>query len=176
MIDLSKASNTVPHDKVLGKLQYYGIQGPFVDWIKSIDQCVVVDVEKSEPVTVDSGVQQRTILWPFIFLTRCCNIYNCLFADDCLVYRVIRTMEDQIALQKDLDSLVEYAKQWRMTFNVTICNIVRISRACEPLLRFYTLAGHVLEEVTEKPNICELPSQMISAAPLISLLPHQKVT
>ncbi len=36
-----------------------------------------------------------------------------------------------------------------MTFNITKCNILRIAGAREPLSRFYSLSGHVLEEVTE---------------------------
>ncbi len=33
-----------------------------------------------------------------------------LFADDCLLYRVIRRIKDQIAPQKDLDAVVEWEK------------------------------------------------------------------
>ncbi len=64
--------DTVPHDKVLGKLQHFGFTGPILYWIsiclKSRDQCVVVDGEKSEPVKDESGVPQGTILGPLIFL------------------------------------------------------------------------------------------------------------
>ncbi len=45
--------------------------------------------------------------------------------------------------------LVEYSKKWRMTFNVTKCNTLIISRAHELLSKYYTLAGHILEEFTE---------------------------
>ncbi len=68
----------------------------------------MVDGEKLESVKIDSGVPQRTALKLFIFLLHINNLPDivtsttCLFADDCLVYRVIRTKEDQITLQKDL--------------------------------------------------------------------------
>ncbi len=70
----------------------------------------------SEPVKVDSGVPQGTVLGPLIFLLHINDLPDIvsstshLFADDCLLYRVIRMMEDQIALQKDLDALVEWGQ------------------------------------------------------------------
>ncbi len=33
MLDFSKASDTVPHDKLLYKLQIYGVTGGILDWI-----------------------------------------------------------------------------------------------------------------------------------------------
>ena len=59
-----------------------------------------------------------------------------LFADDCLIYREIHKPEDQLALQKDLDILEQWANKWGMQFNPSKCNILSISRSI-PLHRFY---------------------------------------
>jgi hypothetical protein len=40
-----------------------------------------------------------------------------LFADDCLLYRRIRTTEDQAILQRDLDNLQQWENNWLMRFN-----------------------------------------------------------
>ena len=37
-----------------------------------------------------------------------------LFADDCLLYRAIKTEQDSILLQKDLDALSQWAIIWQM--------------------------------------------------------------
>ena len=39
----------------------------------------------------------------------------CLFADDCLLYRVIKMIEDQLLLQEDLKALEEWASTWGST-------------------------------------------------------------
>ena len=63
-------------------------------------QCVVLDSESSSPVPVLSGVPQGTVLGPLMFLlyindiTKGMNSPLCLFADDCLLYRVINSVED----------------------------------------------------------------------------------
>ncbi len=76
----------------------------------------MVDGEKSEDVKVDSGVPHRTVLVPLIFLLHINDLPDIVtsttrhFADDCLLYRKIRTVEDQSAIQKYLDVLVEWGK------------------------------------------------------------------
>jgi len=40
-----------------------------------------------------------------------------LFADDCLIYRPIRSSGDCEALQRDLDSLERWSSAWGMKFN-----------------------------------------------------------
>ncbi len=44
-----------------------------------------------------------------------------LFADDCLLYMAIKSVQDQIDFQKDLDELQKWADKWRMKFNASKC-------------------------------------------------------
>jgi hypothetical protein len=69
-------------------------------------------------------VPQGSVLGPILFLIFINDISDSidsflrLFADDCLLYREIKTREDQDMLQKDLDTLVKWAKKWGMEFNI----------------------------------------------------------
>ncbi|KAI8515269.1 hypothetical protein Bbelb_060820 [Branchiostoma belcheri] len=62
--DFSKAFDTVPHQRLLSKLQYYGIKGHILSWLKAFlterTQTVVLDGESSKPSRVTSGVPQGT--------------------------------------------------------------------------------------------------------------------
>ena len=65
ILDFSKAFDTVRHNKLLHKLQEYGIRGNLHTWIQSFlcnrHMKVVVEGESSNEVTVDSGVPQGTV-------------------------------------------------------------------------------------------------------------------
>ncbi len=121
ILDFSKAFYTVPHHILLGKLQFHGIDAPILKWIsvflKNRDQCIVVDGVKYELVSVDSGVLQGTVLGPILFLLHINDLPDMvssqvrLFADGCLLYRRITSIIDQVYLQEDLNSLVEWGNK-----------------------------------------------------------------
>ena len=67
-----------------------------------------------------------------------------LFADDCLIYRPIKSNEDHTILQKDLDSVCQWAKQWGMAFNTSKCNVMSVNSTSQ---RFYTMSNDILQEV-----------------------------
>ena len=90
-------------------------------WIESFlanhSQQVVVDGESSRPAPVISGVPQGTVLWPLLFLIyindlpKEVNSTSRLFADECLLYRTIRSEADTIQMQEDLDRLQMLGKE-----------------------------------------------------------------
>ena len=122
-------------------------------------QQVIVEGEFSDSCSVDSGVPQGTVLGPLLFL---CHINDLptrvkrtvrLFADDCLLYKTIRTIQDQIQLQNDLKSLEEWASLWGMRFNASKCYIMSIHRNQNPLTYTFTLDNHILEKVNNNPYL-----------------------
>ena len=100
---------------------------------------------------MDSGVLQGTVLGPILFLLHINDLPSIvsskvrLFADDCLIYRQIKSNNDQIELQRDLNLL----ESWGMRFNAAKCNIMRVSRMRLPFLYLYKLSGQVLDEVKD---------------------------
>ena len=159
VLDFSKAFDTVPHDGLLSKLKHYGIDKHIWQWIsnflKKRKQCVVVDGVSSGLVDVDSEVPQGTVLGPILFLLHINDLPSIvsskvrLFADDCLIYRQIKSNNDQIELQRDLNLLESWGVKWGMRFNAAKCNIMRVSRIRLPFLYSYKLSGQVLDEVKD---------------------------
>ena len=78
---------------------------------------VVVDGETSTEADVVSGVPQGTVLGPILLLVLINNLPDRtrstvrLFADDCLLYRTIKSIEDHLILQDDLKNLEIWAKE-----------------------------------------------------------------
>lgn len=115
ILDFSKAFDKVPHARLAQKLEFYGIRGKTKQWIISFlrnrSQRVLVDGDMSQLNPVISGVPQGTVLGPILFLIYINDISDNidstvrLFADDCLVYREIKSVEDCQILQRDNSQL-----------------------------------------------------------------------
>ena len=103
----------------------------------------------TESVLVSSGVPQRTVLGPFFLLYINDIIKNIvsplrLFADDCLLYRVIDSQEDTFILQQDLDQLSQWVQTWQLRFNIAKCVVIRCTRSLQPIIYDYKLNNHSL--------------------------------
>ena len=114
-LDFTKAFDEVSHRRLCIKLDYYGIRGPTLDWIRNFlsgrTLQVILDGCVSDLLPVLSGVPQGTVLWPSLFLCFINDVPECvsskirLYADDVLLYREIETREDCIKLQMEFDAL-----------------------------------------------------------------------
>ena len=160
ILDFSKAFDTVPHKKLLHKLSSYGINGQIHAWLTQFltarTMQVVLEGQTTHQVTVDSGVPQGTVLGPILFL---CHINDLpasvksqtrLFADDCLLYRTIRSQQDHVILQQDLQNLEKWAKTWGMKFNAKKCYILSIRGKSN---HFYSLDNTILQQVPSNPYL-----------------------
>ena len=119
IMDFSKAFDTVPHKRLLLKLQSYGITGNIHQWITNFltkrTQWVVVNGENSEWVPVKSGVPQATVLGPLLFLIYLNDLPDNissevrLFDNNCVI-APINNKHDIAHLQADLDTLTTYSQ------------------------------------------------------------------
>ena len=122
IMDFAKAFDKVPHRRLRHKLEYYGIRGSTHKWINSLlsgrTQQFVLDGQASDPVPMLSGVPQGSVLGPVLFLIFINGLPDnirssvCLFADDCVLYRNIHTLQDCLTLQEILTILGQWEADW----------------------------------------------------------------
>jgi len=120
---------------------------------------VLINGSASPWEPVQSGVPQGTVLGPLLFLLYVNNITDNinsevrLFADDCVIYRVIKSNADRVALQQDLDMLVTWADRWQMKFNISKCHIIHMSRKRHPPHYTYYMKNLPLSVVQSYPYL-----------------------
>ena len=132
-LDFKKAFDKLPHQRILLKFEYHGMRSNTLQWMGSFlnNRKQGVIVESVVPVT--SGVPQGTVLGPLLFLIFINDMPESitssvkLFADDCLVYRTIHSINDAIQLQEDLDQLELCVNSWQMTLDPHKCSIFIIN-------------------------------------------------
>ena len=131
VLDFSKAFYKVGHQRLLHKLEWYGVRGTTNQWIRSFlegrTQSVVVEGAESDRVPVLSGVPQGSVLGPCLFLYYINDISlgltstTRLFADDTLIYMTLRNNSDAQKLQDDLRRREEWEDTWMMEFHPHKC-------------------------------------------------------
>ena len=160
-VDLIFLDFCIAFDKVrlLNKLKHYGITGNLVKWIEQWltkrNQQVTLENHVSSKLPVKSGVPQGTVLGPLMFLLYINDIDENisstvrLFADDCVMYRIIDSLEDSLCLQRDLSTILNWTKKWQMQLNIDKCVVLRCTRSTSPINYDYNLKDETLQ-VTEQ--------------------------
>ena len=157
LLDFAKAFDKVPHQRLLHKLDYYGVRNSTLCWIESFlhnrKQLVLLDGTKSSEADILSGVPQSTVLGPLLLLAFINDLPDVtkhsdarLFADDCLLYRHISSIQDSALLQQDLSALDKWETTLQMQFHLQKCTVIRINPNRRRLISTsYQIHGHTLE-------------------------------
>ena len=118
--DFSKAFDSVPHERLLRKLEHVGIHRDLLNWIRSFlmcrTQCVRVEGKTSTWKKVISGIPQGSVLGPLLFVILINDLpdevkYNIckMFADDFKIYGLVENVNLN-KLQLDLCTLEVWSK------------------------------------------------------------------
>ena len=125
--DFQKAFDKVPHERLLKKMEAYGISKEIINWtrvfITKRRQRVMVNGTASTWEEVTSGVPQGSVLGPILFVIYINDLPDSvlsnllLFADDSKVYKSIANVEDRTQLQTDLHSMYIWSEKWLLYFH-----------------------------------------------------------
>ena len=159
LMDIAKAFDKVPHNRLRHKLEWYGVAGNAYRWISSFlserYQRVTIDNVSSDFVAVTSGVPQGTVLGPILFIIYMNDVAENikhstirLFADDIILYKEIMSEIDVQKLQEDLKSLEVWENTWLLKFSIPKCHVLKITRSIKyKITTSYYLHGTPLEIV-----------------------------
>ena len=130
-LDVSKAFDKVWHKGLFFKLRKMGIRGNLLNWLKDYmsgrHQKVVLNGVESNVCYLEAGVPQGSILGPLLFLIYIqCNIN--IFADDTSVQQSINDITTFEKVNRDLQRLTVFGKQWFILFKELKTEYMIISR------------------------------------------------
>ena len=133
-LDLSKAFDTIDHDILLKKLQYYGLSNTELKWFHSYltgrQQYVEIGDTKSDLLNVTTGVPQGSILGPLLFiiyindLPKCSKVFRfILYADDTSLFSTLSISDPgsnaSNILNRELNNVYEWLSINKLSLNVS---------------------------------------------------------
>lgn len=130
-LDISRYFEKIWHAGLLAKCnKEFGIRGPLLNWLESYlggrSQIVQAGEEHSAPLVLKAGVPQGSVLGPLLAILYINGLSNqtendmLFFADDSSLHgshspQNLGQLEQ--SLQRDLDTISTYGKNWAITFN-----------------------------------------------------------
>ena len=152
-LDLSKAFDLIDHSILKTKIAHVGIIGHawhwFDNYLSGRTQSVCVNGTTSEPMDLNSGVPQGSVLGPLLFLIFINDLPNwvkqskvVLYADDTALFfsnKDVKTIE--LALQEELNSLSNWSRENGLIVNCSKTNVMvfgtsqRLAKASRPVLK-----------------------------------------
>jgi hypothetical protein len=162
--DFAKAFDTVPHRRLMRKIESYGIKGNLLNWIKGFlsgrSQRVKVNNIASEEGDVLSGIPQGSVLGPLLFIIYINDLPDhvlnemYLFADDTKLLKKVATYDDAIILQNDIDAMQKWSNDWLLKFHPDKCHVLTLGKFNNiKYAHQYSLGDQVLEHVVNEKDL-----------------------
>lgn len=159
-LDFRKAFDMVDNDILLRKLAYIGFNPKllkfFASYLANRNQFVKLDGYESDEYFTRSGVSQGSTLGPTLFLIfindlpTCVKFSKCLlFADDIKLCLGVSGVADTVALQRDIDAVLEWSIVNRLPFNKNKCKMITFTRKRHPINYNYNLFDIPLEKTND---------------------------
>ena len=135
--DFQKAFDAVPHQRLLNKLEAYGLGPKVVEWVKGFLcgrlQSVSINGTMSTWKKVTSGIPQGTVMGPLCFLMYINDLPDevitsniCMFADDAKVFSPLNSEQQCHSLQNDLDRIKAWTEKWQLPLNINKCSTMHL--------------------------------------------------
>ena len=163
LLDFPKAFDKVPHQRLLYQLDFYGVRGENLQWVKSFlssrKQRVLLDGKKTpDQADVPLRIPQGTVNGPLYFLAFINDLPECTSSETRLFAGLLcklKSDKDAQALQQDLNSLEKWEENWQMSFHPE-CTNLSTSALTHGIRqrRQDTLHGHILESVDSAKYLC----------------------
>jgi len=138
-LDLRRAFELVDRDILLKKMEWYGIKGVVLSWFKSYlenrSQRVKLNGILSDPIAVNLGVPQGSVLGPLLFLlyindltkTVCGKCVIRLFADDALIYTTgYASQEINDNINEQMRRIEKWLKINRLQLNISKTKVMLV--------------------------------------------------
>ena len=136
--NFAKAFDTVSHQRLQVKLAGYGIGGKVLQWIAAFlegrCQRVLVNGSKLSWSLVTSGIPQRNVLGPMLFVCYISDMSDVvdspihMLADDTKIFRQMTAQSDQGTLQTDLRQLEARTRKWPLRINEEKCKVMHLGQ------------------------------------------------
>ena len=160
-IDLKKAFDTVDHDILLKKLEFYGFRGAVNTWFRNFlggrEQYVFYRGKNSKKRTISCGVPQGTCLGPILFLifindlANATDLFTILFADDTtFLYEFNDLITSAVIINRELTRAAEWFQANKLTLNTKKTKFMLFSRKKIPNSSFPLFTLKIGNETIER--------------------------
>ena len=135
-LDYAKAFDRVPHERLLSKIESYGVTQETQGWIRSFlsgrTQLVKLAGSSSGTKEILSGVPQGSVLGPLMFVLYVNDLppvtenETQMFADDAKNSGAVDSDASEAKCQNDLTKMDKWTIKWQMDYNLGKCKHMRL--------------------------------------------------